>query len=242
MIFGITMPTYYRPDGSSYMLVSYAIKSLLKQKYQNWKLYFIGDRYEDDGEFRKLAAMVPSSKIFAINLPVAVERDTGLTGRALARAGGANAANVALAEQRKDGINITCELDDDDIWLPSHLRHLHSAYTNYPESVFVCTQAQFYILDKTNGKLQLTGKRGVKRPNSVLPLAYNNLIPCQRAIVHSAMSWNLNYIPFNYTASTVISGDAYMLNRIGELCVAKGYKTLYVAKTTVMHTEYEHNW
>ena len=48
---GIVISTYQRPDGRTPELLSRCLNSVKDQKYQNYKVFLIGDKYEDNDEF-----------------------------------------------------------------------------------------------------------------------------------------------------------------------------------------------
>ena len=52
MKFAVITATYQRSNGSSPEVVTRAIDSLRKQKHQDFKLFLIGDCYDDDKEFQ----------------------------------------------------------------------------------------------------------------------------------------------------------------------------------------------
>ena len=46
--FGVVISTYQRPDGKTPQYIKRAIESVLSQKHTNWKIYLIGDKYNDN--------------------------------------------------------------------------------------------------------------------------------------------------------------------------------------------------
>lgn len=229
--FGIVMTTYMREDGSTFESIKKSIDSISKQTYKNWKLFLIGDNYINKKEFEIISKLLPEEKITAINLPFAAERDSGkFTGKALWCSAGANASNVGIEKSLVEGYNIHCHLDDDDEWLPYHLEMLNFGYTNFPESVFVYTNA-FYT-DRN--------KRSILFPTERVHemLTYNNLPPRPEKLIHSTASWKLDKIPFRHENTIqqgrIFPGDAHMWERINIFCRRNNLKTLYIPITTVM--------
>jgi glycosyltransferase involved in cell wall biosynthesis len=53
MKLSIVIATYQRKDGSTPRLLTRALDSIFSQTYQNFKIYLIGDRYENNDEFNK---------------------------------------------------------------------------------------------------------------------------------------------------------------------------------------------
>jgi glycosyltransferase involved in cell wall biosynthesis len=230
-IFGIVMSTYKRKDNSTLQKIIRSIDSINNQTYKNWKLFLIGDHYEDQEEFHKISQLLPKDKIIAINLPIAAEREgLKLTGNALWCSAGANASNTGIDLSLKEGITIHCHLDDDDEWLPTHLEILNFAYTNYSESVFVYTNALY------------TDRFGVTRTfpvdNVGCLLQYNNLIPRPEKLIHSSASWKLDKLSFRHRnvleQGRIFPGDADMWERINRFCLSNDLKTLYIPITTVI--------
>jgi|688.fasta_scaffold27798_2 glycosyltransferase involved in cell wall biosynthesis len=230
-VFGIVMTTYYRKNGTSLQKITRAINSIKNQTYKNWKLFLIGDHYEDEQEFKQICSQLPAEKITAINLPIAVEREDARFDRhTLWCSAGANASNVGIEQTIRENILIHCHIDDDDEWLPFHLEILNIAYTNYPESVFVYTNA--FYRDRT-GYIRLFPEDNVPKL-----MQYNNLPPRPERLIHSTVSWRLNKIPFRHRNSIeqgrAYPGDADMWERINKYCVDNNLRTLYVPLTTVM--------
>ena len=50
----VIMPTYFRKDGTTKKLLSRALRMLEGQSYKNFKLFLIGDHYDDNNEFEEL--------------------------------------------------------------------------------------------------------------------------------------------------------------------------------------------
>ena len=50
----VVMPTYFRQNGSTRELLSRALRNLEAQTYKNFKLFLIGDHYDDNDEFEEI--------------------------------------------------------------------------------------------------------------------------------------------------------------------------------------------
>lgn len=229
--FAVVITTFKRDDGSTFSSIKKSIESLKNQTYKNWKLFLIGDNYSDHEEFQSIVDLLPKDKITAINLPFAKERDSGnFSGRALWCSAGANASNVGIEKSIEEGFKYHCHLDDDDEWKPYHLEILNLGYTNYPESVFVYTNA--YYVDRNNRALLYPTENVSKM------LEYDNLPPRPEKLIHSTVSWDLQKIPFRHRnvieQGRIFPGDADMWERIGSYCKQNNLKTLYIPLTTVM--------
>jgi len=229
--FGIVICTYYRKDGSSFLKVSRAIKSIENQTNKEWKIFLIGDHYENEEEFKKITQLLPEEKITAINLPFAAERESGLfSGNSLWCSAGANASNAGIEQSVKEEYDIHCHLDDDDIWLPNHLETLQLAYDNMPEAVFVYTNA---LYTDRGGH---TTRYPVEQVSN--EIFYNNLMPRPEKLIHSSASWKLKVFPFRHRNTMeqgrIFPGDADMWERINLFCRQNNLKTIYVPITTVV--------
>lgn len=227
--FAIVLCTYYRKDGSTFFKISRCIESIKKQNNKDWKIFLIGDHYENEQEFKDIAGLVESDKITAINLNFAAERESGnFSGQALWCSAGANASNVGIEESKKEGFEIHCHIDDDDVWNPNHLAVLKVAYENYEEAVFIYTNA---LYTDRNGHT-------MKMPPEIVNTHYNNLPPRPERVIHSSVSWKLNQIPFKHRNTIeqgrVFPGDADMWERINLYCNQNNLKTLYMPITTVI--------
>lgn len=123
--FGIVISTYRREDGNSPQFVERALNSIKQQTYQNYKVFLIGDKYEDSDEFQSFAKIIDSKQIYAENLPVAMERDTYKDVLNLWCSGGLYAFNHGTELAIKDGIDYIIRLDHDDWFEPTHLENFN---------------------------------------------------------------------------------------------------------------------
>jgi glycosyltransferase involved in cell wall biosynthesis len=48
MTLGVTIHTYQRADGQTPVFLSKAIQSVINQSYQNFKIFIVGDKYENN--------------------------------------------------------------------------------------------------------------------------------------------------------------------------------------------------
>jgi len=125
---GIITPTFHRPHS-----LRVAIESVLRQTFTDWKLYIIGDHCTDETE-AVLAEYRDEhdGKIVWCNLPENHSGEKGIRGVA----------------PRNHGFDISEEpiiayLDDDDLWLPDHLRFLREPITDkgadfsYSRGIFI---------------------------------------------------------------------------------------------------------
>jgi hypothetical protein len=197
------------------------------QTHPDWTVYLVGDRYEDEDEFRSQARLLPPDRVRAVNLPVALERDDpALREIAFWCCAGTNALNTALALQRRDGLVVTAHLDDDDHWRPDHLAVLASTYRADPEAAFVYTRA-------AHGNGGVLPADGGETGTCARP-------PAPFRLAHSAASWRLDRIPLSYTScpaefGQAVPSDAYMWAKVADYCRARGLRSVFVPETTVVH-------
>lgn len=224
---GIVIATYYRKNGKSKEYVERSLDSISKQTYQNFKVFLIGDKYENQEEFDYFSTLLPSDKLVAINLPIALERENCKIPQNLWNIGGANAVNYGLELALKQGFTHYVHLDDDDYWHCFHLRNIATAYQQFPEAYFVCTMA---IMPDLN----------------ILPVVnnygYDNFACVGGQVFHSAYGFRLDKIPFKYITLTLDESepifppaDADMLYRIGQYCQNNGYKTIAIPIISCFH-------
>lgn len=205
---GIVIPTYYRKDGSSKKLVERSLKSISNQTFQNYKVYLIGDRYENIEEFDYLSnSIIDKDKIYSVNLTLAEERDFYNDKRALWSYGGVNATNYGISKVLNDNIKYICHLDHDDYWLPNHLE-LISKTIEETSSPFICTISLYM----KHTKLPITTNL-----NQVIPF-----IPRCAQLIHSSTCINFNEIPLRYrdifkeTGKVGDPADCILWNEISE--------------------------
>jgi glycosyltransferase involved in cell wall biosynthesis len=84
-----------------------AIQHVFEQTYQDFRLFIVGDKYEDNDEFEGIISCFGHNNI------------------CLWRSGGTNALNHAISLAKQEGITKMCHLDHDDYWLPDHLELIH---------------------------------------------------------------------------------------------------------------------
>ena len=211
--FGITIPTYSRPDGVN--LLSRAIDSVKSQTYKNWKLFVIGDRRETT------VSLDRGPDFFYCNLSYAIGRDDGLIGMELWRVGGVGAMNFALTAQHLDkNIDVHCHLDDDDYWLPEHLETLAEQYNALNVS-FVYTQT-----------------RRPYKNHDAFPKCFDrhvrDRLPEPNGLIHSSSSWRLSHVKSMYVPDSDMPADSDLWNRISGEIQRNKTISLFVPKVTVV--------
>lgn len=120
MKLAILIPTYRKGNGEFKNQIEQCLTSVSKQTHSNYKVYFIGDKYENNNEFDELSKIINPSKIVSKNLPISYERSK-YSGRNLWVCGGVYASNIGIELALNDGFDYICHLDHDDVWSPNHL-------------------------------------------------------------------------------------------------------------------------
>jgi len=234
MKIGIVIPTYQRKDSSTPFFLSRALQSIKDQTHDDYKVFLIGDKYEDSNEFEQLAtSVIPLEKILYYNLPVAVERERyPQGGKELWRCGGANARNYGIQKCLEEGYNYACHLDHDDYWHPQHLEVINHTISLTNNPAFLFTRSTYF--------------------NSVLPRIgtvnenITEMLPIPQGIVHSSVCINHSLIPFKYRDTQYEVGieresDADMWKRISEFIEKdKILKSYFIPMLTCFHPQEFH--
>ena len=66
--FSIVITTYQRNDGTTPKVLKRALDSVFNQDYDNFKIYVIGDKYDNNSEFESIFQEYPKDKIYYENL------------------------------------------------------------------------------------------------------------------------------------------------------------------------------
>jgi glycosyltransferase involved in cell wall biosynthesis len=215
--FIIIMPTYRRSNGKTLTYLKRSLNSIASQKYTNWDLVVVGDKYENEEEllnlletFRTTLSKDGKAKNEVIYIRnTIVERDFIANKNLLWFCAGAMSINMGLFWARANGYKYYCHLDDDDYWKDNHISEIAKVYSTYPECVFVNTRAHY--LD-----ILLPKEEDVVSPNNRKPEAGK--------MVHSSFSFDIQRVPFYHETAIKDHGivlqtqatDAILLARIAE--------------------------
>jgi hypothetical protein len=251
--FGICITTYKIGEGShtadnrrknnmtTPKVLKYALESIQAQNFKNWKLYLIGDEYnkEEWPEIVELAKSIVGDKLYTYNLPTSGERGKWES-VIVHKTGGCSAANHAINAMKDDGITHFCRLDHDDAWKSNHLEVCAKAYTQYPDSIYVLTQAR---------KKNANDGGYMYLPDHKNSADYNNHKLSLGQQCHSAMTWDIkktNYIKYRNwdqqknsepKRSECFPGDWDNTERIGKILDTDSnpYKLTYVPLLTTKY-------
>lgn len=229
MKFAIALNTYKRPDGESFGYLTRAFQSIQKQTHQDFKLFFIGDKYEDEDEFNHFAtSYFDKDKITSKNLPFAKEREKyPLYSRELWACGGVTSRNIAMYMAADEGYEYICHLDHDDYWEPDHLEQINNVIqvTGNPALVYTCANHVFL---------------GVLPRHKNLDGGFEENIPPPGDSVHSSVCVNIKLLPFKYRDVFDLTGiadpaDADMWKRVSTHIIDNNLKSYLIRKVTCHH-------
>lgn len=224
--FIIIMATFNRKNGKTPSYLERSLESIMKQKYTNWDLIIVGDKYEPENELTTIINKYKNktkNNIYYLN-NISVERD--FVTNNLWNCAGATSMNVGLNFARKKGYKYYCHLDDDDYWTDEHLSSLIEAYGKYPSCIFANTKSTHV---------------GSYLPNEDMEIYENNRLPIPMGTIHSSFSFRIDILPFYYLTSLTENGvdtpsDANMLGKIKQFLEEnKMYSSIYVSKLTCYH-------
>lgn len=228
MKIGIIICTYKRKDGKTFEYLTKTLKSVLDQTYKNFKVYLIGDRYEDNEEFKKYIDLLSSVDNYCENLKVANERDFYSENKlALWSYAGTFATNYAMDICQKDNIDYVCFLNHDDIWYPNHLEEIYNlVYSDKTDFIITKSTYRNNFLPKINSSE-----------------TYINFKPVPCGIIHSSVCMNIKTIPLRYvdlfkeTGKVGQPGDAEFWVRVSNHITKNSLKSKLINKLTCRHDE-----
>ena len=229
MKIGIVIPTYQKMDGTSPSLLTRALKSIKNQTHTDYRVFLIGDKYDNNNEFVELStSIIDADKIYYENLLTAIEREKYEMGsEQLWSAGGVNASNYGIDKSINSGINYICHLDHDDYWENNHLDVINNVLENTQAS-FVYTCANY-----TNSQIL---------PNVYIDntFTFENSIPMPTRLVHSATCVDYISIPLRYRDVFAETGAAYpadadMWHRIANYINENSLNSFLIKQVTCHH-------
>jgi predicted O-methyltransferase YrrM len=226
---GIVIPTYQRLDGKTYEFLERCLISIKNQTFKNYKVFLIGDYYENNEEFIKISTtIIDEDKITYVNLPHAEERSQYTDNKwALWSYGGTTATNYGINLALENGYEFICHLDHDDFWETNHLSTISNAIEN-TDSPFVFTKSKYNssFLPKIESSEELI-------------LFY----PWYGELIHSSVCMNFKRIPLFYrdlfkeTGVVGLPGDGDLWNRVTDFMLNNNLKSYFINKLTCVHDE-----
>lgn len=230
MKLGITINTYQRTDGTTPEFLKRVLRCIIDQTFQNFHVFLIGDKYEDEIEFYNIANHFPElkGKIYAENLPSAPEREKYLNidNHALWSCGGITALNYANKIAKQKGFSKVCHIDHDDFWQPNHLELIAKAIIKKDSPAFIYTLAKFMQHPAFP----------VMEVNCEIMESY----PTACNLVHSSVYMDLDQLPLQYRDVFAMENrhfpsDADMWERVRHYCMEYGLKSYVIKEVTCIH-------
>jgi glycosyltransferase involved in cell wall biosynthesis len=207
-----------------------AIQSVANQSYQNYKIFIVGDKYEDNSEFEDVinGFVEIADKIVCENLHFAHERDKylGVNNTALWNCGGANALNHANNLAKAHGITKVCHLDHDDIWLPNHLQLIADAIVAKQSPAFIYTLSRYL--------------HNPVFPQMIVDEQVVEHYPAYCSLVHSSIYMDLDQVHLPYRDLWAEEGryfpsDGDMWERVTAKCRVENLKSYVIRQVTCVH-------
>jgi len=187
--FAVNITTYRRSDGTTIEKLKKAIDSVFAQNYKKFKIFVIGDSYENPKELFDLCSRYDQKYMYCENLTVKSERDIykGVKD-AVWSYGGTYACNYAVQKSVDLGYEYVCRLDHDDYWSQDHLANIKTCIEE-TGSLFVCTLSHYL----KHGNLI-----PVKIDGSLGSHLYQSFDLKPGHLVHSSTCINFRKIPLRY--------------------------------------------
>ncbi len=230
--FAIVIATFNRKNGKTPTYLKRAIESIIKQKYKNWDIILVGDKFEPE---HIVIDIVNSYKNELVNNDndndneiiylnnQNVERDYIFNKYNLWKCAGATSMNMGLKYARENNYKYYCHLDDDDYWSDTHLLELAKVYNKYPNCIFCNTQSTY---------------TGSFLPREKFDLYENNRMPLSENTIHSSISFRIDILGIYYTTGENMNkpADATILDEIKTFLENnKQYSSIYTPVLTCYH-------
>jgi hypothetical protein len=179
MKLAIVIATYMRKNNSSPKNIRNVFKMLRQQTYKDFKVFIVGDCYENNEEFENLCDEY-NDDIYYKNLDKHFRNNYFNIRANKWASGGCNARYHGIKKAFEENYDYYLHLDDDDIWLDNHVSSIVETIKAIPKLDFAFTYGKLknYMLP-----------REYKSVNSIY---LNNLEVKHGDIIHSSWCINLN--------------------------------------------------
>ena len=212
----VIMATYCRKNGRSKEFLSQALKCLEAQTYGDFKLFLIGDHYDNNEEFEELCKSYTKDIFYTNNKETF--RDYKFNDKTIYwKIGGGIAIKTGLEMAINENFDYYFHLDDDDVWKNNHIQIAIDHIKKYPEADFLLTKAQF--------------RKGILPVRGIVSniIEYNNYIITPADTVHASHVYNLKKL--GSTILDILNNDYHRANQIhnkllSEANIIPGDKTL----------------
>lgn len=218
MKLAVLIPTYRKAEGKYKDQVYRMLQSIANQTHSDYKVFLIGDDYDDKEEFIELSKVIESSKIWAHNLPIAYER-TRYTGKKLWVSGGVYASNFGINKALSEGFNYICHLDHDDMWKPNHLEIISNTIDETGANFISTRSGKGWPVMKSTSYLTKWRPLPSKVFKSTTCLNYSH--------------FNIRFRNMIETANKVYASDADLWGRVNQLMI-KNNEWGYVINESTM--------
>jgi len=255
--FGVILSAFERESDPYFRLpCANSFYGIARQTYKDWYLLLNGDGISSHGVGRMFQALkaagVPEERVLFRNMePSRRERFVYKENLNNERwlFSGVNSLNMAL-ELAYDQLPVThiARLDEDDVWLPSHLQNLAVVYSEHPDVGFVYTQALGYSNPFNNENTD----HGFPHPEAMLH-TFRPPAPCE--LIHSTASWTTDLRIFyrqleeqqqqlhgrsmemccRRPCNTALPADADLWERIHGLVQRKYLASVFVSRADVVY-------
>lgn len=233
----VIMPTYFRKNGTTKELLSRTLRILEGQTYKNFKLFLIGDHYDNNQEFEEICKSYKKD-IFYKNNEEHYRCYKFACKYTYWAIGGGLALKTGIEKAIEENYDYYFHLDDDDEWSSNHIEIVVDHIKKFPLASFILTKASY-----ENIFLPIT---------DVNTLFYNNYIPIGEDSVHASHVYKLpllgnviiDIINYNHILAnkinnhsdpnvTILPGDATILNKLNFMVKSNVIKSLFIPITTV---------
>jgi hypothetical protein len=235
----VVMPTYLRKNGTTKQLLTRALRNLEAQTYKNFKLFLIGDHYNNNDEFEELCKSYKND-IFYKNNEQHYRCYNFSNKSTYWTIGGALALKTGIEKAIEEKFDYYLHLDDDDEWRDIHIEVVVEHIKKFPSASFILTKAKY-----ANIFFPRTPE---------INTFYNNYIPRGEDSVHASHVYKLpllgnlvldvinkNHILANkinnrergFEGITIPPTDATILDNINSMVVTNKIKSLYIPIITV---------
>jgi glycosyltransferase involved in cell wall biosynthesis len=122
----VIIATYVRKNGLSKQHLDRCLTSLKNQTNQNFKIFLIGDAYENEEELFSFSDWFDKDHLKIVNLEEAYERSRW-KGYELWCVSPVTPMNKGIDIALSEGFDYMCFIDDDDYYLPDHIETILQA-------------------------------------------------------------------------------------------------------------------
>ena len=226
MHLAVVIATYRRKDGKTPFYLKRVLNSVFAQEHLDFKVFLIGDHYDNVNEWEFLVAPYVGDRLCHINLEKAEERDRYTNKKILWSCGGRAAFTFGMQKALEQGFDYVCCLDHDDYWGKNHLAVINKVIEE-TKADWICTKAKY--------RKKILPANDLR--NSVIPFS-----PIPGGIIKSAVCYNQKTIPVRIRdtfaeTGEAIPGDSDLWERMAQYMQEHGLKGYLINELTCFHEE-----